>query len=388
MITRKKLKDISEALNYFPVVGIIGPRQVGKTTIAKEITKIINKETIYIDLENPRDIAKLHDPVLYFEENIDKCIILDEIQNTPQLFTVLRSMVDLKRESGRFIILGSANPELIRDSAESLAGRIAYIELFPFNLTEIYKPKQNSIDKLWLRGGYPDAFLANNPKITEQWHYNYIKTYIERDLPNIGLKIDKNILIKLLQMLSHIHGDVINYNNLSKSLGLSSNTIKKYVSFFESAFIIRLLQPFYTNMKKRIIKSPKVYIRDSGIFHYLQNINNKEDLFGNPILGNSWEGFVIQQIIELIPDKYQVYFYRTHDGAECDLVITKSQKPIASIEIKYSSAPKLTRGTSLAFNDLNSEKHYIITPESDDYLMKKNIRVCNIYDFLIKYLPE
>ena len=388
MITRTRLKEIAESLEYFPVVGIIGPRQVGKTTIAKEISKIIKKETIYIDLENPRDIAKLHDPVLYFEDNIDKCIILDEIQNTPYLFSVLRSMVDLKREPCRFIILGSAIPELIRDSAESLSGRIAYIELSPFNLTEVYKPKQKIVDKLWLNGGFPDAFLMNNQKFTEQWHYNYIKTYIERDLPNLGLKTDKNILIKLLQMLSHIHGDIINYNNLSKSLGLSSNTVKKYVSFFESAFIVRLLQPFHTNMKKRIIKSPKIYIRDTGILHYLQNINDKEDLYGNPLIGNSWEGFVIEQIIEILPNKYQVYFYRTHDGSECDLVIAKSQKPVASIEIKYSSAPKLTKGILFAFDDLNSKNNFVVTPDSDDYLLKKNIRVCNVYDFLTKYLPN
>ena len=268
-------------------------------------------------------------------------------------------MVDLKREASRFIILGSASPDLIRNSSESLAGRIAYIELTPFNLTEINT--QSDYNKLWLRGGYPDAFLAKKSEFVEQWHYNYIKTYIERDLPNLGLNTDKNILIKLLQMISHIQGDIINYNNLAKSLGLSSNTIKKYISFFESAFIIRLLQPYHTNIKKRLIKSPKIYIRDSGILHYLQNINEKEDLYGNPILGNSWEGFVIEQITELLPNKYQYYFYRTHDGSECDLVITKSQKTIVSIEIKYSSSPKLTRGSFYAFSDLNAKENYVIT---------------------------
>ncbi len=386
MILRNKLTEIAEALSFFPIVGIIGPRQVGKTTLAKEVAKNIKKETIYIDLENPRDIAKLQDPVLYFEDNINKCIILDEIQNTPYLFSILRSMVDLKREPYRFIILGSASPDLIRDSSESLAGRIAYIELSPFNLTEINK--QNNLDKLWLRGGYPDAFLAKKNNFVEQWHYNYIKTYIERDLPNLGLKTNKNILIKLLQMSSHIHGDVINYNNLAKSLGLSSNTIKKYISFFESAFIIRLLQPFHTNIKKRLIKSPKIFIRDSGILHYLQNINEKEDLYGNPILGNSWEGFVIEQIIELLPNKYQYFFYRTHDGSECDLVIAKSQKPIVSIEIKYSSSPKLTKGSFYAFSDLNAIENYVITPNSDNYLIRENIRVCNLNDFLKNYLPK
>ena len=386
MIIRNKIKDIVETLEFFPVLGIVGPRQVGKTTIAKELSKTIYKESIYLDLENPRDLAKLQDPVLYFEDNIDKCIILDEIQNRPDLFPVLRSMVDLKREPARFIILGSASPELIRGTSESLAGRIAYIELSQFNLTEVFK--ENIQDILWLKGGYPDAFLSPKTKFTEQWQYNYIKTYVERDLPNLGLNVDKNTLIKLFQMLSHMHADIINYSNLSKSLNLSVNTIKRYISFFENAFLIRLLQPFHTNIKKRLIKSSKIYIRDSGILHYLQNISEKKDLYGNPLIGNSWEGFVIEQITELLPDKYQVYFYRTHDGSECDLVIAKSQKPIVSVEIKYSSAPKLCKGSFYAFNDLKTEQNYVITPNSDDYLIKKNIRVCNLYDFLTKYIPK
>ena len=386
MILRNKLHEIIESLEYFPVVGIIGPRQVGKTTIAKEVAENISKETVYLDLENPRDAAKLQDPILYFEDNIDKCIILDEIQSIPELFPILRSMVDLKREPARFIILGSASPELIKGASDSLAGRIAYIELSPFNLIEVYKPK--IIDALWLKGGFPDAFLSPKTKFVEQWHYNYIKTYVERDLPHLGLNIDRSTLVKLLQMLSHIHGDILNYNNLSKSLNLSANTVKKYIVFFERAFLIRLLQPFYVNIKKRIIKSPKVYIRDTGILHYLQNISEKEDLYGNPLIGNSWEGFVIEQIAGLLPDKYQIYFYRTHDGAECDLVIAKSHKPVVSIEIKYSSAPKLSKGTFFSFKDLNTKFNYVITPNSDDYLIKENIRVCNLYKFLTNYLPS
>jgi predicted AAA+ superfamily ATPase len=386
MIKRIKINEIVDSLAFFPVVGIIGPRQVGKTTLAKQLEKVISKQMIYLDLENPRDLAKLQDPVLYFEDNIDKCIILDEIQNTPYLFPIIRSMVDLKREAARFIILGSASPDLIRDTSESLAGRIAYIELTPFNLIEVYQP--NIQDSLWLKGGYPDAFLSPKIKFVEQWHYNYIKTYVERDLPNLGLTTDKHTLTKLFQMLSHFHGDLLNYNTLSKSLGLSVNTIKKYISFFENAFLIRLLQPFHTNIKKRLIKSPKVYVRDSGILHYLQNINEKEDLYGNPLIGNSWEGFVIEQIVELLPQKYQVYFYRTQNGAECDLVIAKSQKPLISLEIKYSSSPKLSKGGSISFNDLGAENNYIITPNSDYYLVKEDVRVCSLYRFLTKYLPK
>jgi len=386
MIKRFKTKEIADSLAFFPVVGIIGPRQVGKTTLAKQLEKVVTKELIYLDLENPRDLAKLQDPVLYFEDNMDKCIILDEIQNTPYLFPIIRSMVDLKREAARFIILGSASPDLIRDTSESLAGRIAYIELSPFNLTEVFQT--NVQDSLWLKGGYPDAFLSPKTKFVEQWHYNYIKTYVERDLPNFGLTTDKHTLTKLFQMLSHLHGDLLNLSTLSKSLGLSVNTIKKYISFFEDAFLIRLLQPFHTNIKKRLIKSPKVYIRDSGILHYLQNISEKEELYGNPLIGNSWEGFVIEQIVELLPQKYQVYFYRTQNGAECDLVIAKSQKPLISIEIKYSSAPKLTKGSSISFNDLGTKQNYIITPNSDNYLIQENIRVCSLYNFLTAYIPQ
>ena len=375
-------------MQNFPVVAIIGPRQVGKTTLAKLIAKSFNKESIYIDLENPQDLAKLQDPVLYFEANQDKCIILDEVQRNPDLFPVLRSMIDLNRVPGRFILLGSASPTLIRDSSESLAGRIAYLELTPFNLTEIADTTSNKTNKLWLQGGFPDAFLLDDHELITDWHYNYIKTYIERDLPNLGLKVSGPILMKLLQMLSHVHGDMMNYSGLSKSIGLDINTIKRYINFFEEAFLIKQLQPFHANIKKRLVKAPKVYIRDSGILHYLQNISDTEDLFGNPLLGNSWEGFAIEQITQLLPQKYQTYYYRTQDGTECDLVIIKSQKPIISIEIKFTSAPKITRGMTISFNDLGSENNYIITPNSDDYLIRENVRVCSLLDFLTMYLPK
>ncbi len=385
MISRNIEKDILKLLSFFPAIGIIGPRQVGKTTLAKEIINKTDKESVYLDLENPRDIAKLDDPVLYFEDNQDKCIILDEIQTMPQLFPLLRSMIDGNRLPGRFILLGSASPDLIRDSSESLAGRIAYIELTTFNLSEI---PNKTLDRLWLQGGFPDAYLAKDTEIVSIWHLNYIRTYVERDLPNLGLAVDKNVLMKLLQMLSHIHASILNYNNLSKSLGVSSNTLKRYINFFEGAFLVRQLAPFSINIKKRLIKSPKVYIRDSGVLHYLQNISVKEELYGNPIIGNSWEGFVIEQIIQQLPDKYEYYYYRTHDGSECDFVITKSQKPIMAIEIKYTASPKNTRGTTIAFEDLDAEYNFIITPNSDDYLLKGNVRVCNIFDFLKIYISQ
>ena len=323
MIKRFIENKVEKSLKYFPVIAIIGPRQVGKTTLAKSIAKLIDKESVYIDLENPRDLAKIQDPVLYFEANQNKCIILDEIQRSPELFPVLRSMIDLNRVAGRFVLLGSASPDVIRDSSESLAGRIAYIELAPFNLTEIASVINSNTNKLWLQGGFPDAFLLDDREMLTDWHYNYIKTYVERDLPNLGLKVSGSVLMKLIQMLSHVHGDLMNYSGLSKSLGLDINTIKKYINFFEEAFIIKQLKPFHPNIKKRLVKAPKVFIRDSGVLHYLQNISDAEDLFGNPLIGNSWEGFAIEQIRQLLPQKYQVFYYRTQDGSECDLVIDK-----------------------------------------------------------------
>lgn len=387
MFRRHLENKIKKLLSYFPVIGIIGPRQVGKTTLAKMLQQEIGKESIYLDLENPRDIAKLDDPVLYFEDNMDKCILLDEVQNMPEIFPILRSMIDENRVPARFILLGSASPDLIRNSSETLAGRIAYTELTPLNIIEV-NTIDNSQETLWLQGGFPNAFTMSDAELVNNWHYNYIKTYVERDLPAFGLNINRRLLNQLFVMLSHIHGDMINYNMLSKSLDLSSKTLKRYISVFEGAFLIRQLTPFHANIKKRLVKAPKIYIRDSGILHYLQNISDKDDLYGNPLLGNSWEGFVVEQIIQLLPQKYQCYFYRTHDGAECDLVIAKSHKPIMAIEIKYSSSPKISRGTTIAFDDLNTSQNFVVTPNSDDYPIRDHVRVCSLTDFLNSYLSN
>jgi len=269
MKTRIIEKKLLDTVNNFPATGIIGPRQVGKTTIAKQLLKKIEKETVYIDVENPRDRVKLSDPVLFFENNMDKCIIIDEIQLMPELFSVLRPMIDMKREPGRFIILGSASPVLLRQSSQSLAGRIAYIELSGFNLLELETESQN---KLWLKGGFPDAFLSKDNDIWQQWMDNFIRTYINTDLPILGLDINRNSIRNLWTMLSHVNAQVVNYSNIARSLSVSSTTLKKYIDFLENAFLIRQLQPFYPNIKKRIVKAPKVYLRDTGINNNLQGV--------------------------------------------------------------------------------------------------------------------
>lgn len=379
MLHRFIEKKLLSTVNNFPATGIIGPRQVGKTTLAKQLIRKIEKETVYIDVENPRDSVKLSDPVLFFENNIDKCIIIDEIQLMPELFSVLRPMIDMKREPGRFIILGSASPLLLRQSSQSLAGRIAYIELSGFNLLELDPGSQN---ELWLKGGFPDAFLSKNTDIWQQWLDNFIRTYINTDLPILGLDINRNTIRNLWTMLSHVNAQVINYSNIARSLAVSSTTLKKYIEFLENAFLIRQLQPFYPNIKKRIVKAPKVYLRDTGILHNLLNINSSDELEGNPLKGNSWEGYAIEQILQIAGSSYEPYFFRTHQGAECDLVLTKSSKPVYAIEIKFSSAPTLTKGNKIAFEDIGAAKNFIIVPESDEYQLSENISVCGLKCFL------
>ena len=380
MIKRWKSIDIEENLNYFPVIGIVGPRQVGKTTLSKKITTHLDKETIYLDLEDPRDQAKISNPNLFFERNQDKCIILDEVQRAPSLFPILRALIDKNRIPARFILLGSASPELIRDSSESLAGRIAYEELTPFNLLEIIKTK--SMLDHWIKGGFPDSVLAPNQKVQETWMRNFIQTYIERDLPMLGLSANRSTIRRLWTMIAHLNGNLLNMSNLAKSLELTSPTIKHYISFLEDAFLIRQLPAYSSNLKKRVVKAPKVYIRDSGILHFLLGVSSIEQLEGMPVLGNSWESYVVEQICQLTSNAFEPYFYRTHEGAEIDLVLLKSGKPIYTIEIKYTSAPKLSRGNTQAFKDIKATENFIITPNSDDYFISEEVRVCNLEKFL------
>ncbi len=387
MVSRIITTELINTIGIFPATAIVGPRQVGKTTLAKRLINILNKEGVYLDLENPRDIAKLTDPVLYFENNEHKLVVLDEIQQMPELFPILRSMIDANRVPGRFLLLGSASPDLIRESSESLAGRIAYKELAPFTVNEVSAGNQK-LNTHWLRGGFPDAFLAKTDDFSFEWHSNFIKSYISRDLPMLGLNIESRTIYKLWAMVAHMHSNILNMSNLAKSLGVSSTSIKKYLGFLEGAFLIRLLPSYSTNSKKRLIKAPKVFIRDSGVYHQLININGWDELINNPVLGNSWEGYVVEQIVQNAGNKLSFNYYRTQDGAECDLVMIKAGKPVVGIEIKYTSSPKITKSMQESFNDLNTSMNYIVTPNTDDYLIKENIRVCSLAAFLKDYLPE
>tara|TARA_R110001592_G_scaffold239288_1_gene499212 strand:- start:1910 stop:3067 length:1158 start_codon:yes stop_codon:yes gene_type:complete len=384
VIKRNAIKDVLELISFFPVTGLLGARQVGKTTFAKDLISLIDKECIYLDLEYPDDLAKINEPSLFFKQNEDKCIIIDEVQRMPSLFPILRAVVDQKREPTRFILLGSASPDLIRDSSESLAGRIAYREISTLNFIEI--EELQSMDYHWVNGGFPEVFLSKKEKFKALWYQNFIQTYIEKDLPQLGLKVDSLLLRNFLMMLAHNNGNIWNASTIAKSLGVTSPTVQKYLSFLENSFMITVLPSFHINVKKRIVKAPKIYYRDTGILHYLHKTTTIEALQGHPIIGSSWEAYVIEQIKQLAQNKYDFYFYRTHRGAECDLLLADGTTVVYSIEVKYSSAPKVTKGYINAIDDVNAKQNFMITPSSDDYLIKENIRVCSLKAFIKNYL--
>lgn len=378
-ITRKLQKELNQYLDIFPIVGILGARQSGKSTLIKHITEN-NKNFLYLDLQNPDDYNMLLEPMLFFEENKDKMICLDEIQLYPYLFSILRSIVDKNRVNGKFILLGSASQDIIQKTSESLAGRIGFLYLTPFTVDELSQKDKYSLKKNWLRGGFPISFLANSNKTSSIWIENYIKTYIERDIPQFGFQIPTLQLRRFLTMLSHLQGQLLNLSKLAESMGKTHPTIRRYIDILEQTFIVRTIQPYEANIKKRLIKSPKVYIRDSGILHNLLRIYSFNDLLSNPIVGSSWEGFVIENILTKYK-KWESFFYRTNSGVEMDLVLTYKDKIIA-IECKASTAPKLSRSFWTAVDDIKPTHTFILAPVKDSYKIKEKVTIINLVDFL------
>jgi predicted AAA+ superfamily ATPase len=367
-------QKVLQYLKIFPCVGITGPRQVGKTTLVQMLSESFGKEAIYLDLESDEDQMKLSAPELYFSERKDNLIIIDEIQRNPALFILLRSVIDRYRVKGRFILLGSASPELLAESSETLAGRIGYIELTPFMFEEV--KSQYSINQLWLRGGFPEALIQENDEISFQVRLQFVQSYVERELAILGLNVSAIRLKNLLRMITHLQGQLLNYSQLAGSLGVDVSTLKRYLDFFENAYIIRRLEPQMTNLKKRLVKSPKIYIRDTGMLHALASIADKESLDGYVGKGSSWESFVIQQIISRLKDHISVSFYRTQDGTELDLVLSKGMKPVAGIEIKLSNAPNITRGTTIASDDLGGIPVFVVTHSvAEDYPLNEQVTI-------------
>ncbi len=385
MIARNASKQILKDLQFFPVAGIIGPRQSGKTTLAKMLEPELQRPALYIDLELDSDLRKLDDAETYLQFHADKCVIIDEIQRMPSLFPLLRALIDKDRQPGRFIVLGSASPELIKASSETLAGRIAYTELTPFSLLEIDSPLE--MRKHWLRGGFPDAFLAPEEEFTWRWLESFIRTFIERDLRELGHDISPPLLYRLLTMISHLHGKLLNASDLSRSLAVSQPTVRRYLDLLEGGFLIQRLMPYSVNVGKRLVKSPKLYIRDSGLLHQLSNIRTLEGLLGHLIVGASWEGYVIEQIKRVAGTRLEFFFYRTHAGAEADLVLIGHNGKKICIEIKSSNAPSVSKGFYQSIEDIKPDLRYVIIPVGESYPKAENIMVCNLPEFLSGELP-
>lgn len=368
MIQRIREKNKLEKLfQVFPAIALLGPRQCGKTTLAQQFSA-----NHVFDLENPRDLARLSNPQLALE-NLTGLIIIDEVQRKPDLFPVLRYLIDHKKNQ-QFLLLGSASRELIQQSSESLAGRIAYFELNGFTLHDI---SENEFQGLWLKGGFPLSFLKNEQE-SFIWREQYIQTFLERDLPQLGIHIPSTTMLRFWKMLSHYHGQILNYSELARSLDVSDTSIRRYLDILASTFMIRLQQPWFFNSKKRLVKNPKLYIRDSGIFHSLQTIASWDELQTNPKLGASFEGFAVEAIArEWELRNEELYFWKVHSGAELDVFFQKHGKKYG-VEIKYSDAPQNTKSMHTAIAELGLEKLFVIYPGDTNYQLSENIEVLSL----------
>jgi predicted AAA+ superfamily ATPase len=369
------LKEIDLHFQVNPVLAILGARQVGKTTLAKIYIKKQKKKVVFFDLEDPTDLAKLENPMLTLSKISNALIVIDEIQRKPELFSILRVLVD-EHKKRKFLILGSASRDLIKQSSETLAGRISYIELTPFSLKET-----KNLDLLWLRGGFPRSYLASNQRKSFLWRKSYIKTFLEMDIPNLGFQIPPDKIRRFWLMLAHCHGQIFNASELGKSLEVSSHTTKKYLDILAGTFMIRNLPSWYENLKKRQVKSPKIYFRDNGILLALLQISDEKQLNVYPKLGSLWEGFALEEVIKyycLAID--EAYFWATQGGAELDLMILKNGKRIG-FEFKYTEYPKITKSMLISIKDLNLDHLYVVFPSKEIFPLSNKITAKGIESF-------
>jgi predicted AAA+ superfamily ATPase len=376
-IKRMQEAKLHKALSRSPAVAILGPRQSGKSTIARMLLKSV--PSVYLDLQDRVDRNKLSEPELFFDRYRDQLICLDEIQLLPEFFSILRSEIDKDRRPGRFLILGSASRDLIKQSTESLAGRIAYIDLTPFVVKEI--ADISTWSDIWLRGGFPESILAGSDADSFDWRLDFIRTFMERDIPNLGFNIPIPVIERLWLLLAHYNGQTINYSKLAAAADISIPTLKKYLSILEQTYMVRLLPPAETNLKKRLVKSPKIYLRDSGILHALLDIEQYDFLLSNPMAGASWEGFVIENIITEY-DRWRPSFIRTSNGAEIDLMLERAGEKHL-FECKLSKAPKPSRGFYELIDAVQPASAWVVAPVDEPYEMKKGIHVCAPVDLEI-----
>ena len=388
MIERHLRETIVHCLDEFPAVALLGPRQAGKTTLARQIAKQRtdqNQQSLYLDLESSQHRDRLAaDPFEYLQSHKQKLVILDEIQHLPEVFQVLRVLIDEDlpeaRPNGRFLILGSASLDLLKQSSESLAGRIAFIELGPLDLLEAQT--HSNWGSLWTRGGFPNSFLAATETKSLTWRRNLLRTYLERDIPQLGPRIASLTLRRFLTMLAHSQGGLLNAADLARSLAVDGKTVARYLELFQSLLLVRLLPSYHTNIAKRLVKGPKLYIRDSGLVHCLLDLQDSDSILSHPVSGRSWEGFVIENLVSRAPDSVTPYFFRTAAGAEVDLLLTMPGSKLWAIEIKRGLAPKLDKGFHHALDDLQPDRSFVVYSGVDRYGKTQDIEAISLADMM------
>lgn len=376
MFQRKSALEIRHQLGLSPAVAILGARQIGKTTLAKQIAAEF-PDSIYLDLENAQARTKLDQADVFFEANRHRLVVLDEIQNAPELFSTMRGEIDADRRPGRFLILGSASFKLLQQS-QSLAGRLALVDMAPLLLSEVHQSFED-IQTLWVRGGFPGSYTAPQDDASWLWRDAFVRHFLHSDLPALGINVEPELMRRFWRMVAHLHGQLFNASSIAASLGVSSPTVTRYLDHLVQSLMLRRLEPYHANLGKRLVKSPKIYVRDSGLLHYLLGMRNVHDLMGHPNTGASWEGFCIEQICNHLPTGASVSFYRTAAGAELDVVV-ETGRETTGFEIKFSSAPKVSKGFWQACEDIGVHKAYVMAPVQEGWAMAKDVQVVSPLD--------
>ena len=378
MLNRRLLEELRPRLRFYPGVVLLGPRQVGKTTLARELAAE-HPDALFLDLERLADRAQLAEPELFLKQHRDRLVVIDEVQTLPELFASLRPEIDADRRPGRFLLLGSASGHLLRQRSESLAGRVSYLELAPLAASEVGADSRD-LQRLWLRGGFPLSYLAPDDPLSFTWRQDLIQTFLQRDLPQMGVGVPADTLHRFWRMLAHLHGQLFNASQLGASLGgLAHTTVQRYLGVLVDTMMVRRLEPYLVNVGKRLVKSPKVYIRDSGLVHALLNVATIGDLQGHPVAGASWEGFCIEQIHTQLPAGATTGFYRTAAGAELDCVVSLGSE-LVGFEVKFSQAPKPTKGFWQSLEDLGLARAYVVAPVERRYPLAPGVEVIPVSD--------
>ena len=386
MLPRNITPYLQQRLTETPAVVLIGPRQTGKTTLALAVAQ--SRPALYLDLESPQDQARLSEPELYLPDQFGRLVILDEVHRVPGLFPVLRGLIDRARrdghDSGLYLLLGSASLDLLRQSGETLAGRVSYLELPPFTVQETAAAAGTDANRLWLRGGFPDSFLADDDAFSLRWREDFVRTYLERDIPQFGARIATETLRRLWTMLCHHQGQLLNVAQLARNLGVDGKTAAGYIDLLVDLLLVRRLPAWHANVGKRLVRSPRVYVRDSGLLHALLGIADVHALMGHPVVGASWEGFAIENLLAAAPADVEGYFYRTSGGAEIDLLLVWPGGRKWAIEIKRSLTPRLERGFHSACADLEPEERFVVYPGQQAYPIRQDVMATPLLELMVR----